>query len=95
MARPPKQIEIPGAERVHHADIEAAADGYVEASAETKERKETEKHRAKTLLELMRKHKLEVLRLADDRIVRVKAGEDKVRVEPKKKQRGRPRKFPG
>lgn len=32
----------------------------------------------------MRKHKLETLRLTDNRIVRVKPGEDKVKVEAPK-----------
>lgn len=91
MARPPKQTEIPGAERVHFADIEAAADELVEAREDAKGKKDHEKACMARLLNLMRKHKLEVLRLADNRIVRVKPGEDKVKVEKPKKARGRRR----
>ena len=87
----PKQTEIPGAERTHYADIEAAADELIEAGEERKGKTEHEKACHGTLLRLMRRYKLEVLRLADNRVVRVKPGEDKVKVEKPKKPRGRRR----
>lgn len=35
-----RQTEIPGAERIHYADIEEAADAFVEATEESKRTKE-------------------------------------------------------
>lgn len=87
----PKQTEIPGTARTHYADIEAAADELIEAGEERKGKTKHEKACHGKLLRLMRQHKLEVLRLADNRVVQVKPGEDKVKVEKPKKPRGRRR----
>ena len=94
--RTPKQetLPAPGMARTHHVDIEGAADSFQEAEAEAKELRDAAKHRMGVLRAAMAKHKLDLYRLDDGRVVRVKAGEDKVRVEKVKKPRGRRREIP-
>jgi hypothetical protein len=83
MAKSRKQGELPTLERKKLLEVNAAAEGYVEARDERMKRTETEVEARTALVAVMKKHSLTVYR--DDEaspalLVTLTPGEDKVKV---------------
>ena len=83
MAKPKKQGELPTLERKKVAEVNAAAEGYVDARDERMKHTETEVEAREALIAVMKKHSLTVYR--DDEaspplLVTLMPGEDRVKV---------------
>jgi len=92
MAKKAKQTEIPGTEQTHHADIIDAAEALEDEQEKLKAQRHVVERKEFVLRSKMREHKLEVYRLSDGRIVRVKVNEKAV-VSKAKKPRAPKRKL--
>lgn len=62
MARTKKQLQIAGTEKDHIAEVDAAAESYIEARDERMELTEKESDAKVALLAVMKKHRLDVYR---------------------------------
>jgi len=80
--RTKKQLSIPGAERKTIGEIDAAAEAYVSARDERMKLTEQEVASRDALIQVMKKHKVDVYRAdaSPPLVVTLIPGEDKVKV---------------
>jgi hypothetical protein len=83
MARAKRQLQIKGTERAEIAEVDTAAEAYVEARDERMKLTDRESDAKEALVSVMKKHKLDVYRDENSTprlIVTLVPGNDKVKV---------------
>jgi hypothetical protein len=84
MARTKKQLQVPGTERDHIAEVDTAAESYIEARDERMDLTEKESEAKEALLSVMKKHRLDVYRdenVVPPLVVTLIPGSDDVKVK--------------